>query len=97
MPRSSSASSHTELTSTVILARNRQPPARANQTQILQLLIHHGLDPRHWDDALFCDAIYWKSLDAFKLLISAVFSLTFGVGKPSQTFKKKPISSTRTF
>jgi len=63
----------------------KEPPAAraiwADQIQILQLLIRHGLDPRHWNDALFCDAIYWKRLDAFKLLISAVFSPGLWRGK----------------
>jgi hypothetical protein len=71
----------------------KEPPAAsaiwANQTQTLQLLIHHGLDPRHWDDALFCDAIYWKSLDAFKLLISAVFSPDLWRGKTLADIQKE--------
>ena len=60
-----------------------------NQPQILALLIRHGTNPRYSDDALFCEATYWKQWDAFKILLTAVFSPDLWRGKTLLDIQKE--------
>jgi hypothetical protein len=70
-----------------------EPPAscaiRSGHTHIVALLIRHGLDPRHCDDGLFWDAVYWRRPDIMKLLATTVFAPDLWRGKALKHIQKE--------
>ena len=63
--------------------------ARNGHTDILALLIRHGLDPREYDDLLFSVALYWKQRDVVKLLAAAIFAPDLWRGKTLLDLQKE--------
>jgi len=63
--------------------------ARNGHTDILALLIRHGLDPREYDDLLFSVALCWKQRDVVKLLSAAIFAPDLWRGKTLLDLQKE--------
>jgi hypothetical protein len=62
---------------------------RRNQIQILALLIRHGVDPRHSDDILFWDAVYWRRPAIMKLLATTVLAPDLWRGRGLEDIQKE--------
>jgi ankyrin repeat protein len=63
--------------------------ARNGHTDILALLIRHGLHPREYDDLLFSVALYWKQSDVAKILAAAIFAPDLWRGKTLLDLQKE--------
>jgi hypothetical protein len=62
---------------------------RKNQTQILALLICHGLDLRGGEDGTFLQAAYYKQQDSMRLLCTTVFGPDLWRGKSRAEIEKE--------
>jgi hypothetical protein len=62
---------------------------RKGHTDILALLIRHGVDPREDDDLLFSGAIYWRRPAIMKLLATTVFAPDRWRGKALNEIQKE--------